>query len=47
MSNDLDVAAITRTIHAHPTLSESMFAAALALDDMAIHLAPPRKRNKK
>ncbi len=47
MSNNLDISAITRTIHAHPTLSESMFEATLGLDNMAIHLAPPRKRKKR
>ncbi|NLC04673.1 MAG: dihydrolipoyl dehydrogenase [Tissierellia bacterium] len=47
MSNDLDIGAITRTIHAHPTLSESMFEATLGLDNVAIHLAPPRKRKKR
>lgn len=44
MSNNLDVSAIKRTIHAHPTLSEAFFEAALGLDESAIHIAPKRKR---
>lgn len=44
ISNNLDVAAIKRTIHAHPTLSEAFFEAALGLDEAAIHIAPRRKR---
>lgn len=39
IANKLDAAAITRTIHAHPTLSEAFFEAALGLNDLAIHLA--------
>lgn len=46
ISNNLDVAAIKRTIHAHPTLSEAFFEAALGLDDAAIHIAPKRKRRR-
>lgn len=46
ISNNLDVAAIKRTIHAHPTLSEAFFEATLGLDDEAIHIAPKRKRRK-
>lgn len=44
ISNDMDANAIMRTIHAHPTLSESFFEATLGLDDIAIHIAPARKR---
>lgn len=44
MANDLDIHSIMRTIHAHPTLSESFFEATLGLEDQAIHIAPPRKR---
>lgn len=44
ISNNLDAAAITRTIHAHPTLSEAMFEASLGLNDLAIHIAPKKKR---
>lgn len=44
ISNNMDVAAIKRTIHAHPTLSEAFFEAALGLDEAAIHIAPKRKR---
>ena len=46
MANELDASAITRTIHAHPTLSEAVHEAALGLDDLAIHIAPKRKRGK-
>ena len=46
ISNGLDVAAIKRTIHAHPTLSEAFFEAALGLDGSARHIAPKRKRRK-
>ncbi len=44
ISNNMDASAITRTIHAHPTLSEAVHEAALGLDDLAIHIAPKRKR---
>ena len=44
ISNDLDSSAITRTIHAHPTLSEAFLEATLGLDEKAIHIAPKRKR---
>lgn len=43
-SNGLDASSITRAIHAHPTLGESFFEAALGLDEKAIHTAPKRKR---
>jgi dihydrolipoamide dehydrogenase len=46
MANDMDANAIMRTIHAHPTLSESFFEATLGLDDAAIHIAPSRKRKR-
>jgi dihydrolipoamide dehydrogenase len=45
IANQLDAAAITRTIHAHPTLSEAVHEAALGLNDGAIHITPKRKRN--
>ena len=32
-----------RTVHAHPTLAEALMEAALAVEDQAIHLVPPRK----
>lgn len=35
---------LARTIHAHPTLSEAVHEAALAVDGRAIHKAPPRAR---
>ncbi|MDR7857671.1 dihydrolipoyl dehydrogenase [Tissierella sp.] len=44
MANGLDIHSITRTIHAHPTLSEAFFEATLGIEDKAIHIAPPRKR---
>ncbi len=44
IANEMDAAAITRTIHAHPTLSEAVHEAALGLDDLAIHVAPKRRR---
>lgn len=47
ISNDMDANAIMRTIHAHPTLSEAFFEAALGLDEKAIHIAPKRKRKKR
>ena len=43
-ANKLDASNITKAIHAHPTLSESFFEAALGLDEKAIHMAPKRKR---
>lgn len=46
ISNNLDVSAIKRTIHAHPTLSEAFFEATLGLDEAAIHIAPKRKRRR-
>ena len=46
ISNNMDVASIKRTIHAHPTLSEAFFEAVLGLDEAAIHIAPKRKRRK-
>lgn len=44
IANGMDVDSITRTIHAHPTLSEAFMEAVHGLDDKAIHMAPPRKR---
>lgn len=44
IANKLDAKAITRTIHAHPTLSEAFSEATLGLDDKAIHMVPKRKR---
>lgn len=44
LANDLDVNAIAKAIHAHPTLSESFHEAVLGLDEKAIHLAPKKKR---
>lgn len=47
MSNELDVDSINRTIHAHPTLSETFMEAIQGLDNKAIHMAPPRKRRRR
>jgi len=44
IANDLDIHSIMRTIHAHPTLSETFYEATLGLENQAIHIAPPRKR---
>jgi dihydrolipoamide dehydrogenase len=46
IANDLDIDSITRTIHAHPTLSEAFMEAVHGLEDKAIHIAPPRKRKR-
>jgi len=43
-SNELTLECITATIHAHPTLSEALHEAALAVDNRAIHIA--RKKQK-
>lgn len=45
-ANDMDIDSITRTIHAHPTLSEAFMEAVHGLEDKAIHIAPPRKRRR-
>ena len=37
---------IMRTVFAHPTLSEALHEAALAVDGRPIHIPPPRKRKK-
>lgn len=47
IANEMDADAIMRTIHAHPTLSEAFFEAALAVDERAIHIAPKKKRKRK
>ena len=44
IANKLDAKAITRTIHAHPTLSEAFSEATLGLDDKAIHMVSKRKK---
>lgn len=44
MANGLGVDSITRTIHAHPTLSEAFMEAVHGLEGKAIHIAPKRKR---
>ena len=47
ISNGMTVDDISRTIHAHPTLSESFMEAIDGLDDKAIHIAPPRRRRRR
>lgn len=44
VSNKMSAKAITQTIHAHPTLSESFHEAVLGLNGEAIHGMPKRKR---
>ncbi len=46
LSHDMTLEDITQTIHAHPTLAETVMEAALAATDEAIHMAPPRKKKK-
>ena len=46
VENKLTVDDVARTIHAHPTLSEAFLEAVLAVDDRAIHAAPPRPRKR-
>ncbi|NLY66174.1 MAG: dihydrolipoyl dehydrogenase [Tissierellia bacterium] len=43
MANGLGVEAISRTIHAHPTLSEAFMEAVHGLEGKAIHIAPRRR----
>lgn len=43
INNKLSVEDIKKTVHAHPTLSEAFYEAALGLKNEAIHIAPPRK----
>ncbi len=38
---------VTTTIHAHPTLSESVSEAAYGLLDGALHMAPVKRRKDK
>lgn len=42
----MTVADITHAMHAHPTLSEVILEAALAVDGKAIHVAPRRRRQR-
>lgn len=46
IANGMDVDSITRTIHAHPTLSEAFMEAVHGLDDRAIHMAPARRKRR-
>ncbi len=46
LSHDMTLGDITKTIHAHPTLAETVMEAALAATDEAIHMAPPKKKKK-
>ena len=43
MANGLGVDSISRTIHAHPTLSEAFMEAVHGLENKAIHIAPRRR----
>lgn len=47
MANDLKIDSIEQTIHVHPTLSESIYEAALAVNNKAIHLEKPRARRRR
>src|SRR5690606_32950996 len=44
IANGLDVSSISRTIHAHPTLSEAFMEAVHGLENKAIHIARKRSR---
>lgn len=44
IANGLDINSISRTIHAHPTLSEAFMEAVHGLENKAIHIAPKRSR---
>lgn len=46
LSHNMTLQDITQTIHAHPTLAETVMEAALAATDEAIHMAPSRKKKK-
>lgn len=47
IANGLGIDVINRTIHGHPTLSESFAESIEGLHDRAIHMAPPRKKKKR
>jgi dihydrolipoamide dehydrogenase len=46
IANGLSVNDVTSTIHAHPTLSESVAEAAFGLMEGALHMAPVKKKRK-
>ncbi len=46
MANNLSLEDITSTIHAHPTLSESIYEASAGILEEAIHIAPIVKKQK-
>ena len=46
VANGLTVTDVTSTIHAHPTLSESVAEAAFGLMEGALHMAPVKKKRK-
>jgi len=46
IANGLTVTDVTSTIHAHPTLSESVAEAAFGLMEGALHMAPVKKKRK-
>lgn len=47
IANNMKVEDISKTIHGHPTLSESFMEAVDGLDNKAIHIAPPRKKKRR
>lgn len=47
LANQMTVDDVIKTIHAHPTLAESFYEATAGIKDIAVHIAPPRKRSKK
>jgi dihydrolipoamide dehydrogenase len=44
IQNELTIESISETIHAHPTLAESLHEAALMAQDMPLHMPPKPKR---
>jgi dihydrolipoamide dehydrogenase len=46
LAHNMNLEDVANTIHAHPTLAESVMEAVLAAKDEAIHAAPPRKVRK-
>ncbi|NLY08295.1 MAG: dihydrolipoyl dehydrogenase [Tissierellia bacterium] len=47
ISNGGSVDQLLKTIHAHPTLGETVYEAGLGLFGQALHQAPPKKRKRK
>lgn len=42
IANDMTIESITKTVHAHPTLSEAFLEAVLGLENRSVHLVPRR-----